>query len=232
MIDLYYWPTPNAHKITMFLEEVGLAYKISPVNIQTGEQFTTEFLSISPNNRMPAIVDHAPSDGGAPISVFESGAILEYLADKTGRFLPKTTRERFDVLQWTYWQMANVGPMFGQAFHFTKYAPEHIEYALTRYTKEVERLLGVLDDRLADREFICGDYSIADMATYPWIVVTERLDHPLDDCPFVQAWLARLKARPATTRAYDAAKVVPPPPPHTEAARKVLFNQGRIRRAP
>jgi GSH-dependent disulfide-bond oxidoreductase len=230
MIDLYYWPTPNAHKVTMMLEECGLAYRLVSVNIQQGDQFGDAFLRIAPNNRMPAIVDHDPLGGGAPLPLFESGAILEYLAAKTGRFLPEDPRGRFTTLQWLYWQMAGVGPMFGQAFHFNVYAPEKIPYAMNRYTKEVERLLGVLDDELAVKPFVAGDYSIADMAIYPWIMPIEKLGQSLDSIPHVARWKAAIAARPATQRAYDAAKALPPSQPPSEDARKVLFNQGRIRK--
>src|SRR5690606_28591413 len=170
MIDLYYWPTPNGHKVTLLLEETGLEYRIHPVNIGSGDQFKPEFLAISPNNKMPAIVDHAPADGGAPQSVFESGAILLYLAEKTGHFLPAAARGRIETLEWLFWQMAGLGPMTGQYGHFSVYAPDRIPYAIERYTREAERLLGVLDKRLAGRAFIAGDdYTIADMAAYPWI---------------------------------------------------------------
>lgn len=168
MIDLYYWTTPNGHKVSIFLEEAGLEYRIVPVHIGKGEQFAPEFLKIAPNNRIPAIVDHAPADGGEPIALFESGAILEYLADKSGQFLPRETRARFNVLQWLYWQMGGVGPMAGQNHHFVRYAPEPIPYAIERYVKETARLYGVLDRQLAGREYVAGDYSIADMAIYPW----------------------------------------------------------------
>ncbi len=231
MIDLYYWPTPNGHKITIFLEETGLDYTLIPVNIQAGEQFTADFLKIAPNNRMPALVDHDPIGGGAPISVFESGAMLEYLADKTGQFLPKEPRDRYNVLQWLHWQMGGVGPMFGQAFHFTNYAPEKIEYAINRYTKEVERLLGVLDDELETRPFIAGDYSIADMAIFPWVMPATRIGQNMDSFPYVQRWVDVLNTRPAVRKAYDdVAKRIPPPPPPTDAVRKILFQQGRIQK--
>ncbi len=170
MIDLYYWTTPNGHKITIFLEETGLPYAIRTVNISKGEQFDTEVLEITPNNRIPAIVDHAPADGGAPLSVFESGAILMYLGQKTGRFVPTDFRARVQCVEWLFWQMGGLGPMAGQNHHFNLYAPERIPYAIERYTKETGRLYGVLNKRLATREFIAGDYSIADMACYPWIL--------------------------------------------------------------
>jgi GST-like protein len=167
MITLYYWPTPNGHKITIFLEEAGVPYRIFPVNIGEGEQFRPEFLAISPNNRMPAIVDDAPEDGGEPLSVFESGAILVYLAEKTGKFLPEDTRGRIRVLEWLFWQVGGLGPMAGQNHHFGRYAPQKIPYAIDRYVKETNRLYGVLDRQLAREPFLAGEYSIADMAAYP-----------------------------------------------------------------
>jgi GST-like protein len=169
MIDLYYWTTPNGHKITIFLEEAGLPYKIIPINIGKGEQFKPEFLAVSPNNRIPAIVDHEPAGGGKPISVFESGAILLYLADKTGKFIAKDLRGRNETVEWLFWQMGNLGPMAGQNNHFNIYAPDKLPYAMDRYRNEVNRLFGVMNKRLANRQFLAGDYSIADMASYPWI---------------------------------------------------------------
>ena len=206
MIDLYYWTTPNGHKITMFLEETGVPYKIVPVNIGAGEQFQPEFLAISPNNRMPAIVDHAPNDSNAPISVFESGAILLYLAEKTRKFIPVDLRGRVQVLEWLMWQMAGLGPMLGQNHHFSGYAPEKIPYAIDRYVKETNRLYGVLNKRLADRPFVAGDYSIADMACYPWIVPYERQGQKLEDFPHLKRWFEEIKGRPATVRAYALAQ--------------------------
>jgi GST-like protein len=183
MIELHYWPTPNGHKITMFLEEAGLEYSIRPIDIGSGDQFRPEFLAIAPNNRMPAIVDTAPADGGPAISVFESGAILLYLAEKIGRFLPGDPRGKAEVTQWLMWQMGGLGPMAGQNHHFNRYAPERIPYAIERYVKETNRLYGVLDRRLADREFVAGDYSIADMAAYPWIVPHQAQGQDLADFP-------------------------------------------------
>ena len=204
MIDLHYWPTPNGHKITLFLEEAGLPYRLVPVDIGRGEQFRPEFLAIAPNNRMPAIVDHEPADGGAPVSVFESGAILLYLADKTGRLIPQDLRGRVEALQWLFWQMGGLGPMAGQNHHFAHYAPEKIAYAIDRYVNETNRLYGVLDNRLADRPFLAGsDYSIADMACYPWIVPHERQGQDLADFPNLQRWFRAIEARPATVRAYE-----------------------------
>ena len=227
MIDLYYWPTPNGHKVTMFLEEVGLTYQVKPINIGKGDQFAPEFLAIAPNNRMPAIVDHEPADGGSPISVFESGAILMYLADKTGRFLPTEPRDRYDVLQWLFWQMGGLGPMAGQNHHFSIYAPEKIPYAIDRYVKETGRLYGVLDRRLADREFIGGEYSIADMAAYPWIVPHQNQGQALEDFPHLQRWFNKIKARPATVRAYEIGPKINPTlgKPIDEDEKKILFGQ-------
>lgn len=228
-IDLYYWTTPNGHKITIFLEEAGLPYEIKPVNIAKGEQFEPEFLQISPNNRIPAIIDRAPADGGEPISIFESGAILQYLAEKTGQFLPNDLRGRVEVMQWLFWQMSGLGPMLGQNHHFVGYAPEKIPYAIERYVKETERLYGVLDERLADREFLAGDYSIADMAAYPWIVPYERQQQNLDDFPHVKRWFGIIRSRPAVQRAYAKAEALNTPPTVTEESRAILFSQGRRR---
>src|SRR5919197_271476 len=174
MLDVYYWTTPNGHKITIFLEEAGLPYNIKAVNIGKGEQFKSEFLAVSPNNRIPALVDHAPTGGGKPIAVFESGAILLYLAEKTGKFLSHDLRVRTDTIQWLFWQMGNLGPMAGQNNHFSNYAQEKIPYAMDRYRNEVNRLYGVLNRRLADHQYLAGDYSIADMASYPWVTIHER----------------------------------------------------------
>lgn len=226
MIDLYYWPTPNGHKITLFLEEANLAYRILPVNIGNGEQFNPDFLKIAPNNRMPAIVDHAPADGGAAISVFESGAILQYLAEKTGQFLPKDLRGRVEVMQWLFWQMGGLGPMAGQNHHFSQYAPEKIPYAIDRYVKETNRLYGVLNKRLVDRAFVAGEnYSIADMAAYPWIVPYERQGQKMEDFPNLKRWFDAIKSRPATTRAYQKGEEMNTAPTMTEEAKKILFGQ-------
>lgn len=229
MIDLYYWPTPNGHKITLFLEEAKLPYKLIGVNIGTGEQFKPDFLKISPNNRMPVIVDHAPAGGGKPISVFESGAILLYLAGKTGKFIPKDLRGQVEVLQWLMWQMGGLGPMLGQNHHFANYAPEKIPYAIDRYVKETSRLYGVLNKRLADRAFIAGkSYSIADMACYPWLI-PDRQGQNMADFPHVARWHAAIKARPATVRAYARGKEVRPETQValTDEQRKVLFGQDK-----
>ena len=203
MIDVYYWGTPNGLKIKLFLEEAALPYRIIPVDIGKGEQFQPEFLKISPNNRIPAIVDTEPKGGGAPLSLFESGAILLYLAEKTGRFLPVDLRGRAKVLEWLFWQVGGLGPMSGQNGHFSAYAPEKIPYAIERYVKETNRLYGVLDRQLAGRDYIAGDYSIADMACYPWIVPYERYGQNLDDFPHLKRWFVALRERPATLRTYE-----------------------------
>ena len=211
MLDLHYWPTPNGHKVTLFLEEAGLEYRIHPVDIGKGAQFEPAFLAISPNNKMPALVDHAPADGGDPVSVFESGAILLYLAEKTGRFLPSAPRARLATLEWLFWQMAGLGPMTGQYGHFNVYAPEKLPYAIERYTREVQRLLGVLDRRLAGRAFIAGDdYTIADMASYPWIDVYDGAPVDLAPFPEVRRWRSVIAERPATQRGYALTRQVNP----------------------
>jgi GST-like protein len=226
MIDFYYWTTPNGHKITLMLEELGLPYTIKQVNISQGEQFAPEFLRIAPNNRIPAIVDHAPLDGGQPLSVFESGAILLYLADKTGCFIPADLRGRNECLQWLFWQMGGLGPMAGQNHHFVQYAPEPLPYAIDRYVKETARLYGVLNKHLADgREYIGGHYSIADMAAYPWVVPHERQRQDLNQFPALKAWFERIQSRPATQRAYDLAKTVNTAPTVDEKAKAILFGQ-------
>ncbi|HEY6611660.1 MAG TPA: glutathione S-transferase N-terminal domain-containing protein [Pseudomonas sp.] len=228
MIDLYYWTTPNGHKITIFLEETGLDYHLRPVHIGKGEQFAADFLKIAPNNRIPAIVDQAPADGGEPLALFESGAILEYLADKSGRFLPRETRPRFQVLQWLYWQMGGLGPMAGQNHHFVRYAPEPIPYAIERYVKETARLYGVLDRQLQGRDYVAGDYSIADMAIYPWAKLWEGQRQRLEDFPNMAAWLDRIAERPAVQRAYAMAEQINADPDAllTAEARRLLFGQG------
>ncbi len=225
MIDLYYWTTPNGHKITIFLEEADLPYSIVPVNISKGEQFKPELLRFSPNNRIPAIVDNAPAVGGRPVSVFESGAILVYLGDKTGKFLPTEPYSRVEVMQWLFWQMGGLGPMAGQNHHFSQYAPEKIPYAIERYVKETNRLYGVLDKRLADREFVAGDYSIADMASYPWVVPYERQGQRLDEFPNLKRWFETIRARPAVTRAYELAKKINVQPTVSEESKSILFGQ-------
>lgn len=225
MIDLYYWTTPNGHKVGIFLEESGLPYRALPVNISAGEQFRPEFLAISPNNRIPAIVDTEPADGGEPISLFESGAILEYLANKTGQFLPQDLRRRTEVMQWLFWQMGGLGPMAGQNHHFVQYAPEPLPYAINRYVNETNRLYGVLNQRLADRPFIAGEYSIADMACYPWIVPHERQRQNLDDFPHLKRWFEAVKARPAVERAYALASRINTAPTVNAQSSPLLFNQ-------
>ena len=199
MIDLYTWPTPNGHKVHIFLEETGLEYTVIPVNILTGDQFDPEFLKISPNNKMPAMVDRDGPDG-KPYAVFESGAMLLYLAEKTGRFMPTGMADRYTVIQWLMFQMGGIGPMLGQAHHFRLYAPEKIEYAFNRYTNEASRLYRVVDTRLADAEYLAGDYSIADMATYPWLRYHENQGQKLEDYPHLKRWYDALSERPAVQK--------------------------------
>lgn len=227
MIELYYWPTPNGHKITLFLEESGLEYLIHPVDISAGDQFKPEFLAFSPNNRMPAIIDTNPADGGEPISVFESGAILLYLAEKVGKFLPTDMRGKKTATEWLMWQMGGLGPMAGQNHHFAIYAPEKIPYAITRYVNETSRLYGVLDRRLDGRTFIAGDdYSIADMAAYPWVVPWQRQQQNLDAFPNLKRWFQYIQARPATIRAYDKGEAISQNRETvTEEGKKILFGQ-------
>ncbi|MGB7603812.1 MAG: glutathione S-transferase N-terminal domain-containing protein [Candidatus Sulfotelmatobacter sp.] len=227
MIDVHYWTTPNGHKVTIFLEEAGLEYKVFPVNIGKGEQFKTDFLTISPNNRIPAIVDHAPADGGKPLSIFESGAILLYLADKTGKFIAKYLRGRTAAIEWLFLQMGNLGPMSGQNNHFSNYAQDKIPYAMDRYRNEVNRLYGVMDRRLADHQYLAGDYSIADMASYPWVVPWERQGQNINDFPQLKRWLEAIADRDAVKRAYAKAKEVNPNPGgiRTAEERAILFGQ-------
>ena len=229
MIELFYWPTPNGHKVTLFLEETGLDYRLTPVDIGAGDQFKPAFLAIAPNNRMPAIIDHAPADGGEPVPVFESGAILVYLGEKTGRFLPSATRPRMAVLEWLFWQVGGLGPMAGQNHHFNRYAPEPIPYARERYTKETNRLYGVLDRQLAGHAFVAGaEYSIADMAIYPWIVPWQAQQQNLDEFPEVRRWLEAVAARPATVRAYDRAAEFKRPATMSAEAKQILFGQTAV----
>lgn len=225
MIDLYYWTTPNGHKVTMFLEEVGLPYTVVPINIGKGDQFNPDFLKIAPNNRIPAIVDRDPIDQGQPISIFESGAILLYLAEKTGQLLSSDLRSRTETLQWLFWQMGGLGPMAGQNHHFVQYAPEKIQYAIDRYVNETARLYAVLNQRLSDREFVAGEYSIADIACYPWIVPYERQNQNLADFPHLKRWFETIQARPATIRAYEKAEEFKTQQISIDQSRDLLFNQ-------
>jgi GST-like protein len=227
VIDLYYAATPNGHKLTMFLEETQIPYRIVPVSLSKGEQFAPEFLAISPNNKIPALVDHDPEDGGAPVSLFESGAMLLYLAEKTGRLLPADFRARAVVLQWLFWQVGGLGPMAGQIGHFNVYAPEKVPYAIDRYSNETSRLYGVLNRRLADRAFIVDDYSIADIACYPWVVPHRAQGQDLDAFPQLRRWFDTIAARPATVRAYgDSADVYSGAAASiSDAERKMLFGQ-------
>lgn len=225
MIDLYYAATPNGVKLTMALEELELPYKLVRVALSEGEQRTPEFTAISPNQRIPALVDHAPVDGGAPLTLFESGAMLLYLAEKTGRLLPTDARGRWQVLPWLFWQVAGLGPMAGQAGHFRRYAPEVVPYAVERYTREAGRLYTVLDRHLAGREFIAGTYTIADIACYPWVVPHAGLGHSLAELPNLKRWLDRIAQRPATVRAYAdiADPYTPAAAPLSAEARQNLF---------
>ncbi|MCG8544950.1 MAG: glutathione S-transferase N-terminal domain-containing protein [Alphaproteobacteria bacterium] len=224
MIDLYYWPTPNGWKITIMLEECGLDYNLHPVDIRKGDQFTPEFLAISPNNRMPAIVDRRDPD--QTVTLFESGAILAYLAETTGRFMPSDRQGRYDVLQWVFWQVGGLGPMAGQLSHFVNYAEEENPYALDRYAREYDRLLGVLNRQLSERDFIVGDYSIADMAAWPWLVPYKRFEQSLEHLPHVQRWHNAMKTRPAVRKGVDVGKDWRDyGRPHTEESRRILFGQ-------
>jgi GST-like protein len=224
MIDLYYWVTPNGHKITMFLEEVGLEYELIPVNINMGEQFTRQFAEISPNRRIPAIVDHDPPGGGKPVRLFESGAILLYLAEKTGQLLTKDLDGRAEALPWLFWQSSCLGPIAGTNLHFRLYAPQKLPYVLDRYAKESHRLYGVLEERLAIRDYLAGSYSIADIACYPWIVSHERQGLELREFPNIARWLAAIASRPATKRAYAAGEPIAnmSPPAEVEVRRRLF----------
>ncbi len=228
MIDLHYWTTPNGHKITMFLEETGLPYRIVPVNLQKDEQFKDDFLRIAPNNKMPAIVDNAPEDGGAPISLFESGAILQYLAEKTGKLMPHDLRERQDVAQWLFWQVAGLGPMAGQLIFFLRSSEKH-QFGIDRYLKETQRLFGVLERQLEGREYLAGkNYSIADIAAYSWSAPYNLFGLNLDAYPNVERWLESIASRPATARAYAIAKDMNPnaPQPVRRAEREAAKQMG------
>lgn len=225
MIDLYYWPTPNGRKITIMLEEIEMPYRVVPVDIGRGAQFTKEFLAISPNNRMPAIVDNEPMGGGEPISVFESGAILQYLAEKSGKLMPLDARGKYEVIQWLFWQMGGLGPMAGQTHHFRDYAPEKIQYAIDRYTNEMNRLYGVMDRRLRDREYLAGEYSIADIACFPWVIPFKIQGQSLDDFPNLKRWFAAITARPAVVRGRAVGRELPRQTPMDDEARKILFGQ-------
>ena len=221
MIELHSWPTPNGNKITLALEEMGLAYRFVPVDIGRREQFDPSFLAFSPNNRIPAMIDHAPADGGAPVTVFESGAILLYLAEKTGMFLPADLRGRVRVMEWLAWQVGGLGPMAGQCHHFRQYAPEPVPYGIARYTQEVARLYGVMDRALGERPYLAGDYSIADMAAWPWVRPWSRQGVDITEFPNVQRWLDAIAARPAAVRAVAVgAELVRP---LDDEARKSLF---------
>jgi len=229
MIDLHYAPTPNGWKISIVLEELGLPYTVIPVDIRAGDQFKPEFLAISPNNRIPAIVDHASSDGGEPFSVFETGAILIYLAEKTGRLLPSDMRGRSTVLQWVMWQMGGLGPMLGQHGHFLLYAPEKIPYAIDRYRREAARLYRVLDTQLGKAgRYIAGDYSIADIACFPWTMTHKAQGFTLDDYPNVKRWYAEVRARPQVQAGLAIGKFVKEP--FNDESRRIMFGIGAPQR--
>jgi len=225
MIDLYYWTTPNGHKVTIMLEELGLPYNLIPVDIGKGEQFETNFLKISPNNRIPAMVDHEPDGCDHPVSIFESGAILLYLAEKTGRFIPDDLAGRQNVMQWLFWQMGNFGPMLGQNHHFGFYAVDKIPYAIDRYVNETSRLYAVLNRQLKGKKYITGEYSIADMACYPWTISHERQRQHLPDFPNVMEWYFRMEQRPAVERAYDIPDQLDIKPGISKEAAKIMFGQ-------
>ncbi len=225
MIDLYYWTTPNGHKVPMFLEEAGVPYVIHGINIGKGEQFAPAFLKISPNNRIPAIVDSEPDDGGPPISLFESGAILLYLAEKTGKLLPQDPRGRAMTLEWLFWQVGGLGPMAGQNHHFSGYSREKIPYAINRYVNETNRLYGVLDGHLANHKFIADTYSIADIACYPWIVPYEKQGQELEGFLNLKRWFYEIAAMPSVKRAYEKAEELNTAPSVDEASHKILFGQ-------
>jgi GST-like protein len=227
MIDLYFSATPNGLKVKLFLEEAELPYRIVPVRLGRGEQHRPDYLAISPNAKIPAIVDDKPDGGGEPIAMFESGAILLYLAEKTGLFLPRDLRGRMDVLQWLFWQVSGLGPMAGQIGHFNVFAPEKVPYAIDRYTRELHRLYGVLDRRLADREYIAGDYSIADIASYPWIVPHAPHGQNLAEFPHLARWFAMLAERPGVRATYDGVECVygSAKQPMSEDERRILFGK-------
>ena len=227
MIDFYYWTTPNGHKITLFLEEAGLDYTIHPINIGQGDQFAADFLKIAPNNRIPAIVDKKPLEGEAPISIFESGAILHYLSQKTGLFNYSDLRGRTRVMQWLMWQMGGLGPMAGQNHHFTQYAPQKVPYAIDRYVNETGRLYAVLNKQLCEQAFIAGDdYTIADMASYPWVVSHEKQDQDLNDFPNLKRWFETIQSRPATQKTYEIAQQInPPTKSFSDEEKSILFGQ-------
>lgn len=227
MIDFFFWTTPNGKKVLIALEEMKLPYRFSLINISKGDQFGEEFLTISPNNKIPAIRDNQPDGGGAPLSVFESGAILFYLAEKTGQFMPSDPRGRIEALEWLFWQVGGLGPMAGQTHHFKHYAPESIPYAIDRYVRETGRLYGVLDKRLAGRDYLLGDYSVADMAAFPWVFDHGRQDQSLDDFPNVKRWFEAISARPAVIEAHAKADAINTAPNVNDQSRAILFGQGR-----
>jgi GST-like protein len=229
MIDVHFWPTPNGHKVTIALEELGLPYKVIPINIGKGDQFKSEFLKISPNNKMPAIVDPEGS-GGKPISIFESGAILIYLAEKTGRLMPTDARGRYKVLEWLMFQMASVGPMLGQAHHFRRYAPEQVQYAIDRYTNEAKRIYGVIDKRVGEVPYLAGEYSMADIATYPWFKLHKLQGQNLEDFPNLKRWYEAIEARPAVQKGMAVMANGPGLQPNDKETFSILFGAKQYER--
>jgi GSH-dependent disulfide-bond oxidoreductase len=229
MIDLYFWPTPNGHKLTIALEELGLPYNVIPINIGKGDQFKSEFLKISPNNKMPAIED-PEGPGGKPISIFESGAILIYIAEKTGRLMPTDARGRYKVLAWLMFQMASVGPMLGQAHHFRRYAPEQIQYAIDRYTNEAKRIYGVIDKRVGDVPYLAGEYSMADIATYPWLKLHKLQGQNLEDFPNLKRWYEAIEARPAVQKGMAVMANGPGLQPNDKETFSILFGAKQYER--
>ena len=227
MIDFYYWPTPNGWKVSIALEELGLDYQMVPINIGRGDQFTPKFLAISPNNRMPAIVDHGSDTAGdsESVSVFESGAILFYLAQKTGKLMPRDAQGQKQTLEWLFWQVGNQGPLAGQLSHFVNYAPSEQPYSKARYANEYNRCLGVLEKQLTDRDYIIGEYSIADIICWPWVLIAKPLGQALDEFPNVSAWRQKIKERPAVQRGVDLGKELRRSAPPSDEERKILFNQ-------
>ena len=225
VIDYYFWTTPNGYKVLVFLEEADIPYRIIPINISKGEQFNPKFLKISPNNKIPVVIDHKPNHSNKPIVIFESGAILLYLAEKTAQFIPTELIKRTEVLKWLFWQVSNLGPMLGQNQHFNQYASEKIPYAIKRYINESIRLFNVLNGKLAHCQYICGQYSIADIACYPWILKHPFLTLQLDDFPHLKRWFEELASRPAIIRAYQKGRAINTTPTVTEESKEFLFGQ-------
>jgi GST-like protein len=226
MIHLHSWPAPNGHKVQILVEELGIPYTLVPIDITKGEQHTSAYRAINPNGKIPAIIDDEPEDGGEPLAIFESGAVMLYLAEKTRRFIPAAARQRIEMLQWLFWQVGGLGPMMGQAQHFFRYAPSPVPYAIERYQKETRRLLAVLDQRLAGRDYLCDDYSIADMACFPWVRIHKYTGVDLGDFAHVQAWYGRVRGRPAVGRGLDLLRERWVDVTTSDEARQNLFKAG------